>query len=202
MNELKSITVYCGSNYGTTPHYYHAGVELGRLIAERGSRLVYGGGESGLMGTIADSALAHGGEVIGVIPTFLKEKEKAHSGLTTLIETPDMTVRKAKLIELSDGFIAMAGGLGTYEELYEILSKVQLGLLDYPVGLLNINGYFDPIIAMLAHTADKGFMSKEDMTIFCVADNPAELLEKMSTHKPTKGEKWQKPDWLVQLQSN
>nr|WP_281177252.1 TIGR00730 family Rossman fold protein [Moraxella oblonga] len=117
--KLTNITVYCGSNLGTIPHYHDSAVALGTLIATQGRRLVYGGGNIGMMGTVADSALAHGGEVIGVIPTFLRQKEKAHTSLTQLIETPDMTTRKAKLIELADGFIVMAGGLGTYEEVFE-----------------------------------------------------------------------------------
>ncbi|MDO4699259.1 MAG: TIGR00730 family Rossman fold protein [Moraxella sp.] len=196
MNNLNSITVYCGSNYGSIPDYCQDAKVLGELIAKRGSRLIYGGGNIGMMGAIADSALAHGGKVIGVIPTFLREKEVAHLGLDELIETPDMPTRKAKLIELADGFIAMAGGLGTYEELFEVLSLVQLERTTKPIGLLNTHGFFDPLIAMMHQTAQSGFIPSANLDLFCVSDDPAQLLHKMAHHTPTKTQKWLTPDWI------
>ena len=125
MNKMNHIVVYCGSNLGNKPAYFEAAQAMGKAIAERGSTLVYGGGKIGLMGTVADAALAEGGQVIGVIPTFLREKEVAHLGLSQLIETADMTERKNKMIELADAFIALPGGLGTYEELFEVVSQAQ-----------------------------------------------------------------------------
>lgn len=195
---LNSITVYCGSNYGSIPNYCQDARKIGELIAKRGSRLVYGGGNIGMMGAVADSALAHGGEVIGVIPTFLREKEVAHTGLTELIESPDMPARKAKLIELADGFITLAGGLGTYEELFEVLSLVQLERTHKPIGLLNTCGFFDPLITMLQQTADNGFMPHANLELFCISDDPADLLEKMQHHTPPKAQKWLTPDWIDQ----
>lgn len=193
---LNNITVYCGSNFGNIPNYYHHAQILGERLVHHDIRLIYGGGNVGLMGTLADSVLAHGGEVIGVIPTFLKQKEVAHLGLTQLIETPDMVTRKTQLIELADGFIAMAGGLGTYEELFEVLSITQLKLIKKPIGLLNVAHFFDPLLDMLSKTADSGFMPQENLQLLCVADNSEELLYKMKKFKFIDAPKWIKPDWL------
>lgn len=197
--QLKNIAVYCGSNLGLTPDYYYAAQAVGKLLATRGHRIIYGGGSVGLMGTLADSALAHGGEVIGVVPHFLAEKEIAHTELTTLIKTDTMAERKAKMIELADGYIAMAGGLGTYEELFEVLSNAQLELDQAPIGLLNTNGFYDPVLAMLEHTADCGFMPKENRQLVCVSDDPADLLAQMHAYTPLNAMKWQTPDWYKAL---
>lgn len=196
---INNITVYCGSNVGSIPDYYHHAQKLGKLLAINHIHLIYGGGNIGLMGTIADSVLAHGGQVTGVIPTFLKEKEVAHLGLTNLIETTDMTIRKAKLIELADAFIVMAGGLGTYEELFEVLSMNQLKLIAKPIGLLNIAGFFDPLLAMLAQTAERGFMPKENLNLVVVSDDCEELLEKIKNFEYKDAPKWVKPLWLDEL---
>lgn len=193
--KLQNITVYCGSNLGAIPQYHDSAIALGKLIATQGRRLIYGGGNIGMMGTVADSVLAHGGEVIGVIPTFLRQKEKAHDRLTQLIETPDMTTRKAKLIELGDGFIVMAGGLGTYEEVFEVLSAKQLSLTQKPIGFLNTAGFFDPLLALLKHTADMGFMPQADLGLICVSDDPATLLNMMENHQHSEAVKWIEPDW-------
>ncbi|OSI08245.1 LOG family protein yvdD [Neisseria animaloris] len=192
---MKNIVVYCGSNLGDTPAYFHAAQAMGAAIALRGSRLVYGGGRIGLMGTVADAVLANGGEVTGVIPTFLREKEVAHTGLTELIETPDMTARKNKMIALADAFIAMPGGLGTYEELFEVLSQAQLKLHGKPVGVFNVNGFFDPMITMLQQTADAGFMPQANMSLLCVDGTPEGLLEKMAAYRFVDVSKWVTPDW-------
>lgn len=191
-----SITVYCGSNYGSIPQYHQSAKTLGEIIAKSGSRLVYGGGNIGVMGALADGALACGGEVIGVIPTFLRQKEVAHLGLTQLIETPDMPSRKAKLIELADAFIALPGGLGTYEELFEVLSLAQLELTKKPIGILNTQGFYDPLLTLMQQTATQGFMPTENLKLLCVSDNPYELLAKMANYTPVKAKKWLTPDWL------
>ncbi|QEY25037.1 TIGR00730 family Rossman fold protein [Neisseria animalis] len=192
---MHTIAVYCGSNLGDTPDYCRAAREIGRVIAERGSRLVYGGGKIGLMGEVADAVLAAGGEVVGVIPTFLREKEVAHQGLTELLETPDMPSRKNKMIELADAFIALPGGIGTYEELFEVLSLAQLRQHAKPVGILNINGFFDPLLLMMKQTADSGFMPQANTGLLCVADNPQELLQKMTDYRFTDAPKWVEPEW-------
>lgn len=195
---MQSIVVYCGSNYGSIPDYYRAAQAMGTAIAQRGSTLVYGGGKAGLMGTVADAVLAAGGEAVGVIPTFLREKEVAHLGLSRLIETPDMTSRKNKMIELGSAFIALPGGLGTYEELFEVLSQAQLGLHHKPVGVLNTNGFFNPLLAMLEQTAQAGFMPETNLNLLCCADTPAELLEKMAAYRFVETKKWSRPAWLDQ----
>ncbi len=168
---------------------------MGKAIAERGSRLVYGGGKVGLMGTVADAVLAYGGEVIGVIPTFLREKEIAHQGLAKLIETPGMTERKTKMIALSDAFIAMPGGIGTYEELFEVLSLSQLRQHAKPIGILNIEGFFDPLITLMQQTAAQGFMPQANLNLLCAADNPADLLTKMAKYEFVDAPKWVQPGW-------
>lgn len=195
MNKMNHIVVYCGSNLGNKPAYFEAAQAMGKAIAERGSTLVYGGGKIGLMGTVADAALAEGGQVIGVIPTFLREKEVAHLGLSQLIETADMTERKNKMIELADAFIALPGGLGTYEELFEVVSQAQLRLHAKPVGVLNIGGFFDGLLAMMQQTADEGFMPQANMSLLCVADNPADLLQKMADYRFVEAQKWVAPAW-------
>lgn len=192
---MKNIVVYCGSNLGNTPEYYEAAIGMGKAIATQCGCLVYGGGKIGLMGTVADATLAAGGEVIGVIPTFLREKEVAHTGLTRLIETPDMTTRKNKMIELADGFIAMPGGLGTYEELFEVLSQAQLRLHAKPIGLLNINGFFDVLIEMMRQTAAAGFMPSENMNLLCVDDHAEGVLQKMRNYHFVDAQKWITPSW-------
>ncbi|MFA9485311.1 MULTISPECIES: TIGR00730 family Rossman fold protein [unclassified Moraxella] len=196
MNSLKSIAVYCGSNFGNTPKYYEAAKLMGKTLADNDIQLVYGGGNVGLMGTIADSVLESGGMATGVIPTFLKQKEVAHLGLTTLIETADMATRKCKMIELADGFIAMAGGIGTLEELYEVLSLLQLKQHAKPVGILNTNGFFDPLLNTLQKCADEGFMPQQSMALLCVSDDPIELLNKMAKFKFYDSPKWVQPSWL------
>ena len=192
---MKNIVVYCGSNLGNTPAYYEAAREMGQAIVKHCGCLVYGGGKIGLMGTVADAAMEAGGEVIGVIPTFLREKEVAHTGLTRLIETPDMTTRKNKMIELADGFVAMPGGLGTYEELFEVLSQAQLRLHAKPIGILNTGGFFDALMAMMQQTVEAGFMPQANMNLLCVADNAEEVLQKMAAYHFVDAQKWVTPSW-------
>lgn len=198
MNTLNNIAVYCGSNFGNTPDYYAAAKSLGETLVAQNARLIYGGGNVGLMGTIADTVLACGGEVIGVIPAFLKQKEVAHTQLTKLIVTDDMATRKNQMIELADGFIAMAGGIGTLEELYEVLSLLQLRQHKKPIGILNINGFFNPVLQTLQQCVDEGFMPKENMSLICVSDDPADLLEQMKNFEFIDAQKWVRPAWLEQ----
>lgn len=193
---MDNIVVYCGSNLGATPEYAEAARELGGIMAGRGRRLVYGGGRIGLMGALADAVLQGGGEVIGVIPTFLREKEVAHQGLTELIETADMPARKNKMIELGDAFIALAGGIGTFEELFEVLSLAQLKQHRKPIGLLNTAGFYDPLLALLAQTAQQGFMPAANLSLLCVAEKPADLLDKLADYRPVDAPKWIRPAWL------
>ncbi|MCL1622818.1 TIGR00730 family Rossman fold protein [Moraxella sp. Tifton1] len=196
MNTLNAIAVYCGSNFGNTPNYYHAAKLMGETLAKLNISLVYGGGNVGLMGAVADSVLEHGGTAIGVIPTFLKQKEVAHFGLTTLIETSDMATRKYKMIELADGFIAMAGGIGTFEELYEVLSLMQLRQHEKPIGILNTNGFFDNFLASLQQCIDEGFMPQATMDFICVSDHPNDLIQKMRQFQFIDAQKWIRPAWL------
>ena len=199
---MNNIVVYCGSNLGATPLYVEAARGLGEAIARRGSRLVYGGGRIGLMGTVADAVLQAGGEVVGVIPTFLREKEVAHRGLTELIETPDMPSRKNKMIELGDAFIALAGGIGTFEELFEVLSLAQLKQHRKPIGLVNTAGFYDPLLALLQQTAAQGFMPVANLSLLCVADTPQELLVKLENYQPHDAPKWIQPAWLTEQTAN
>ncbi|MCO6504113.1 MAG: TIGR00730 family Rossman fold protein [Snodgrassella sp.] len=195
---MKNIVVYCGSNLGTNKAFFDAARGLGKVIAEQGSRLVYGGGNIGLMGTIATAVLENGGEVIGVIPIFLKKLEGAHLGLSKLYETSNMAERKNKMIELAEAFIAMPGGLGTYEELFEVLSQAQLKLHPHPIGILNVAGFFDPLLQMLQNTADAGFMPQQNMDLVCVDSDAEKLLHKMRQWQPQHAEKWILPEWARQ----
>ncbi|MDO5059956.1 MAG: TIGR00730 family Rossman fold protein, partial [Neisseria sp.] len=188
--------VYCGSNFGNNRDFYLTAKATGKMLAEKGVELVYGGGKAGLMGAVADAALAAGGRVTGVIPTFLIEKELAHDGLQTLIQTADMPERKSAMINLADGYIALAGGIGTFEELLEVLSLAQLRQFDKPVGLINTAGFYNPLIQLLEDTVAAGFMPSENLDLLCVADTPEALWQKMLEWKPTEAQKWQRPAWL------
>lgn len=195
-HEMKKIAVYCGSNLGESPDYFAAAKDLGHQLVQNNIELVYGGGAIGLMGAVADAVLEAGGRVTGVIPTFLLDKEVGHKGLTTLIETADMTIRKAKMIELADGFISMPGGLGTFEELFEVLSMSQLRLHEKPVGLLNVNGFYNPLLGILDTAIDAGFMPKSNRTLYSIHENSQSLLRAMQTYAPVHTQKWQEPTWL------
>lgn len=192
---LTSVCVFCGASTGTHPAYRGAAIALGQELARRKLTLVYGGGAVGLMGIVADAALAAGGEVIGIIPESLKNKEIGHNGLTRLEVVDGMHARKARMAELSDAFIALPGGLGTYEELFEVVSQAQLRLHAKPVGVLNIDGFFDGLLAMMQQTADEGFMPQANMSLLCVADHPADLLQKMADYRFVEAAKWVAPAW-------
>jgi len=163
---------------------------LGASLAQKGIGLVYGGARVGLMGAVADGALSEGGEVIGVLPHFLQQKELAHVGLTELILTDTMHERKAKMNELCDGVIALPGGFGTMEELYEMLTWGQLGLHNKPVGLLNTNGFYDALIALSVNMSAMGFLSDANREMLLHSADIPTLLEKMQQYKPIEGPKW------------
>ena len=175
---MKRICIFTGSRYGKSPEYAAVAVRLGRELVARGCGLVYGGGNVGLMNAIADTVLDSGGEVIGVIPNSLVSREVAHRGLTELRVVQSMHERKAVMAELSDGFIAMPGGIGTMEEIFEVLSWAQLGLHDKPCGLLNAAGYYDPLIQFLDHAVSADFIKPQHRALMIVEERPAALLDR------------------------
>ena len=187
---IQSVCLFCGSNKGSRAAYEQAACELGRTLAQRDIALVYGGGNVGLMGTAADAALAAGGRVIGVIPGFLREKELAHQGLSELHVTQTMHERKALMEDLSGGFVALPGGFGTYDELFEMLTWGQLSVHSKPIGLLNVDGFFDPLLAMIRHSVAEGFVAEGNLQLFVVADNIDELLARMNAYRPAPVNKW------------
>lgn len=175
-----SVCVYCGSRFGASPAFLAAAQSLGRLIGERGWRLVYGGGNVGLMGATADAALAAGAEVVGVIPERLKTLEVGHLGLTELIVVESMHERKREMAERADVFVALPGGIGTFEELFEVWTWRHLGYHDQPIGLLNVSGFYDPLLAFMQHTLDAGFIDAQQQAMLTVDADPATLLDKLA----------------------
>ena len=181
---MKAIAVYCGSSSGHDAAYVRAAKNLGTLLVGQGIDLIYGGGSVGLMGAIADAVLGAGGKVTGVIPSFLDKKELGHHGVTDLIVVETMHERKIKMFELSDGFIALPGGLGTLEELFEVLAWSQLAIHRMPCGLLNVRGYYDGLLTQLRHMVSEGLLRGEDRSRLISSENAAELLQAMSFWKP------------------
>ncbi|MBB3110634.1 hypothetical protein FHS18_002701 [Paenibacillus phyllosphaerae] len=179
---MKSIAVFCGSNVGVSPLYKESATRLGQELAERRITLIYGGANVGLMGAVADAVLEHGGKVIGVLPFFLQQREIAHTGLTELIMVDSMHERKAKMAELADGFIALPGGPGTMEEYFEIFTWGQLGLHTKPCGLLNINGYFDPLVSMFDVMQREQFMQPKYRPMVIVDHTPEGILQQFSNY--------------------
>lgn len=194
MNTLKSIAVFCGSSEGNDTKIIDQAIELGALLAKEEIAVVYGAAKIGVMGKVAEAALEHKGKVIGVIPEFLKLKEVVHLGLHELITTDNMHQRKLKMHELSDGFITLPGGFGTFEELFEIITWAQLGLHQKPIGLLNSNGFYDDLIAMLETMVSKGLLKMENFEMLIVDTEVELLLEKMRNYKPKAVPKWLKAD--------
>jgi len=187
---VKRVCVFAGSSAGRRQAYAAAAVDLGRALAARQLGLVYGGARVGLMGILADAALAAGGQVIGVIPSALAAKEIAHTGLTELHSVASMHERKALMADLADAFIALPGGWGTLEEVFEILTWTQLGLHQKPTGLLNVQGYFDGLLSFLDHSVQEGFLKREYGAMISVADTPDRLLEMLTGFTPPLVEKW------------
>jgi uncharacterized protein (TIGR00730 family) len=187
---MKSVCVFCGSNPGNDPVYADAARAMGAEIARRGMVLVYGGGAVGLMGIVADAALAAGGEVHGVIPRALREKEVGHHHLTRLEIVETMHIRKARMAELSEGFIAMPGGIGTFEELFEIWTWAQLGIHDKPLAFLNVAGFYDPLATFLDNTVEAGFLKQTHRAMTITDTQPATLLDRMEQYVPAVTYKW------------
>lgn len=171
------ICVYCGSSSGVSPQYQRIATELGQSLARQGIGLVYGGGSVGLMGTLADATLAAGGEVIGIIPQSLHDAEQAHSGLTRLEVVSDMHARKARMAQLADAFIALPGGIGTFEELFETWTWAQLGYHAKPIGLLDVAGFYQPLLQFLEHTLEQGFIRPSCRALLQVEQEISPLLE-------------------------
>ena len=187
---MKSVCVFCGSNPGNDPVYADGARAMGREIARRGLILVYGGGAVGLMGIVADAALEAGGEVHGVIPRALRDKEVGHHHLTRLEIVDTMHIRKARMAELSDGFIAMPGGIGTFEELFEIWTWGQLGIHSKPLGLLNVAGFYDPLAVFLDRTVEAGFLKQTHRAMAMTDTQPETLLDRMEQYVPAATIKW------------
>ncbi|MDR2188773.1 MAG: TIGR00730 family Rossman fold protein [Azonexus sp.] len=196
---MKRLCVFCGSSIGQPPLYRHAAEQLGRLLAQRGIELVYGGGNIGLMGALADACLAAGGTVIGVIPAALMGKEVAgrvvdHRALTRMEVVDSMHTRKARMAELADGFIALPGGFGTLEEFCEILTWGQLGFHAKPMGLLNINGFYDPLLAMFDRAVADGFLRPQNRAMALTDSDPERLLGQMVAYQPEPVSQWLKDE--------
>ena len=183
MQELNKICVFCGSSEGNDSEIYQAALSLGKAFVENNITLIYGAAKIGIMGAVAKSVLEGNGTVVGIIPGFLKKKEVVHLGLTELITTKNMHERKMKMQELSDGFIALPGGFGTLEELFEIITWLQLGLHSKPIGLLNTNGFYDDLIKLIENMVKKKFVSSENYQLLLVDTQIDSLLEKMRRFK-------------------
>ena len=190
MPELRRLCVFCGSSDGADPAHRAAAVQLGATLAERGVGLVYGGGSVGLMGAVADACMAAGGAVIGVIPTGLFGKEVGHHGLTELVEVASMHERKALMYERADGFVALPGGLGTLEELAEVLTWNQLGILAKPVALLDVGGFWQPLVHWLTEAVEAGFVRTEHAASLRVVDDVADVLDVLAAAELPRVHKW------------
>jgi len=186
---MKRIAVYCGSSLGTEPAYKAAAIQLGHTLAQASLELVYGGGKVGLMGTIADAVLAEGGLVTGIIPNALESREIGHPGLSTLEVVTDMHARKKRMSDLADGFIAMPGGTGTMEEIFEVWTWGQLGYHHKPCAFLNINGYYDDLLEFIDKMVNDGFMRPEFREMLTVSDQPEVILEAFACYRPPH-DKW------------
>jgi len=187
---LKRVCVFCGSSLGTQPAYAQAADDLGRLLAERGLDLVYGGGNLGLMGRIADACLRQGGRVIGVMPRALVEKEVAHTGLTEFRVVESMHERKALMADLADAFVALPGGYGTWDELCEVLTWSQLGLQRKACAVLNVSGYYDPLLAMADRAVQEGFLRSVHRELLLAETDPAPLLDRLADYTAPVVDKW------------
>lgn len=191
---MTSLVVFCGSSEGTNPEYIQQGYDLGKTLAEQKITLVYGGAKIGVMGEVARGALEANGKVIGVIPDFLKLREVFHTHLTELFVTQDMHERKLKMHDLSEGIIMLPGGYGTLEEFFEMLTWAQLGLHQYPIGILNTNGFYTELMQMLSKMVDQGFVKKENYEMILVDETIAGLLTQMENYQPLPVPKWIKKE--------
>jgi uncharacterized protein (TIGR00730 family) len=192
---MNKICIYCGSSDKIPQVYLDAAYEMGQTVARAGYTIIYGAGSTGMMGAVADGALAAGGEVWGVIPKMFDTPQLAHQGLTRYEVTDTIHTRKARMAELADAFIALPGGFGTFEELFEIITWAQIGIHRKPIGLLNTRGYYGPLLAMANRAADEGFLYEEHLQLFTHADDPLTLLERMQNHRLPDGlERWVERD--------
>ena len=189
---MRRVCVFCGSSPGLDPRYAAAAVDLARGLVARGLGVVFGGGSVGLMGVLADHVLSAGGSVTGVIPHGLAARELAHRGVSDMRVVPTMHARKALMAELADGFVALPGGIGTLEELFEIVTWGQLGIHHKPVGVLNVAGYYDPLVALLEHAAAEGFVPGGRLVLVDV--DAERLLDRMASHEPPVGPAWITPE--------
>jgi uncharacterized protein (TIGR00730 family) len=187
---LQRITVFCGSSLGNDPHFQIQAIRLGKTLAKQNIELVYGGAKIGLMGAAADGALSEGGKVIGVLPKFLRSKEIAHEGLTQLILVDSMHERKTKMNELCDGVIALPGGFGTMDEFFEMLTWGQLGLHQKPVAILNVNGFYDSLVALARTMVDGGLLKEVNQKMLLVSNDIDDLLNKMRSFAAPHVPKW------------
>lgn len=194
MNNFLRICVFCGSNPGSLEAYRQAAGELGRLLVQQGVGIVYGGGATGIMGSLADAALAAGGQVIGVLPEAMNRPGVPHPRLTALHVVDSMHTRKATMAQLSDAFIALPGGVGTFDELFETLTWSQLGYQTKPIGILNVQRYFDPLVEMIDHAVAHGFVKPQHRQLFAVATEPALLLAALRDYRHPAGSKWTELD--------
>ncbi|KSU81073.1 hypothetical protein GA0061096_4029 [Fictibacillus enclensis] len=181
---MNHIAVFCGSRSGKSEVYVKEAARLGKELAERGISLVYGGSSAGVMGAVADAVMKNGGKVTGIMPEFLKKREIAHKNLTQLVVVDSMHERKAKMSELADGFMVLPGGAGTLEEFFEIFTWAQLGLHQKPVGLLNTNGYYDPLLSLFNHMASENFMEEKHHKMVLSSAEPKDLLDQFSSYSP------------------
>jgi uncharacterized protein (TIGR00730 family) len=187
MPHFNRLCVFCGTNAGSRPDYSAAARELGQLLADEGIELVYGGASVGIMGELADSVQEHGGHVTGIIPQQLMQKEAAHLGIPDLIVVASMHQRKSQMADMSDGFIALPGGIGTLEGFFEILTWGQLGIHSKPCGVLNVAGYFDDLTSFLDHAVKEGFLTEQHRATIMVESDARRLLDKMAAYTPPEG---------------
>jgi len=188
---IKRICVYCGSADGLRDKYYDAAHQMGAALARADIGLVYGAGKTGLMGAVAEGALQAGGKVTGIVPVYLNTPQLIHAGLTQLEVVENMHLRKARMSELADAFIALPGGYGTFEELFETLTWAQIGLHQKPIGLLNVLGYFDPLIELVAHALREGFIYAEHRTLLASSSDPQQLIDKLLDYQLPLGlDRW------------
>jgi len=191
MGSIQNICIYCGSSDQMNAEYLQAASDMGAALVERGLRLIYGGGGTGMMGALADAVLEKGGEVIGIIPKMFETPELLHTGLTELLVVEDINTRKTRMAEMSDAFVALPGGFGTFDELFEILTWAQIGLHRSPIGILNTLEYFTPLLALIEHARQEGFIYNEHIDLLINESDPQDLLTRMEVfERPPNLERW------------
>jgi uncharacterized protein (TIGR00730 family) len=193
-HNIRALCVFCGSRVGSDPRYADAARALGRCLVERRVTLVYGGGQVGLMGVLADAVLESRGRVVGVIPKPLATHELLHPRATEMHVVPGMHARKAKMVELADAFVALPGGYGTFEELFEVITWAQLGIHAKPVGILNVGGFFDPLVALVDRAVEHDFIKPKNRGLIVVHEDPAELIERLVQHRLPPARQWIAPE--------